>query len=142
MTNWQDLWSKQGQAFYESATSQLNALFENNKTVNPEQHTEQLTAWLNTLKSQWEKSAQQSNDKIFQNYWLLMAKICSEASDNMLREWTKRAKENDPIHNVRELYDLWLNCCNEKYQSAIQSKDFQDAYAEFMNAALKSWQKG
>lgn len=141
-SNWQDLWVQQGKAFYDTANAQLKDLFDKNKTFNPEQHTEQLSVWLNTLKAQWDKSAQKPSDTIFQNYWQFMAKLCGEASDSMMKEWIKRTQENNPINNIRELYELWLNCCNEKYQQAIQTKSFQDTYANFINAALKAWQQG
>ena len=58
----------------------------------------------------------------------------------MMREWIKRTNDNNPVKNIQELYDLWLNACHEMYQDLLKSKNYQATYSEFMNKALKFWE--
>lgn len=139
-TNWYELWMKQSQDFFSSAEKNLKGMFEDQSFKNPEAHLKQINEWLETLKTQWEFSQLTDDQKAQQMYWKMMAKMCSDAADRMVSEWIKRSKTDNPIQSIRELYELWLACCQEVYQKALQTKNFQEAYADFMNAAFKFWQ--
>jgi len=138
-TNWYELWTQQSKEFFESAEKNLKGLFTQEAKINPEEHIEQINKWLETLKKHWQFTALNEQQKIHENYWKIMAKMCSDASDMMVKQWIQRGKENHPIENIRELYELWLNCCNEIYTKAMHSKSYQEAYGEFMNAAMHFW---
>lgn len=138
-TNWYDLWMKQSKEFFESANQNLQGMFAQGNYANPEDHLKQINDWLNSLKSQWQFMQLNEQQKAYENYWKFMAKMCSDASDRMLNQWIKRSQEQRPVKDIRELYELWLNCCNEVYEKAMQSKSYQEAYSEFMKAALKFW---
>jgi hypothetical protein len=130
-TNWYEMWMKQSKDFFSTA--------QENWFKNPQDHLKQIEQWMDTLKNQWEYSQLTKEQKAYQEYWIMMTKMCNEASDLMLKEWIKRSHDNNPIKSIRELYELWLECCHEVYQKSLQSKTYQDAYAEFMNAAAKFW---
>lgn len=140
-TYWYDLWMKQSKEFFESANNNLKNMFDQEKEsyLNPEEHIKQIQEWLETLKNQWQFIQLNEQQKAYETYWKMMNKMCAEASDMMLSEWMKKTREHQPIKNIHELYELWLNCCNEIYTKAMHSKSYQEAYGEFMNAALKFW---
>lgn len=137
--NWYDVWMKQSRQFFESANVNLKDLFASNAFANPEDYRSQIDKWLEMLKSQWQFIELNEQQKSYQNYMKAMMDMCNEASDMMVNEWMKRSKENNPVKNVRELYELWLNCCQKVYAKSMHSKSYQDVYGEFMNATLDYW---
>lgn len=137
--DWYEFWNQQSQGFFSAADQHLKDLFSKHTFVNPETHAEQIQQWLDSLKSQWQQPKANKEQKQFQEYWELMAKLYTEASQTMMDAWIKRTRENDPITNIRELYELWLDSCHQVYQKALKSKAYQDIYAEWMNATVKFW---
>lgn len=137
--NWYDLWMKQSKDFFESANKNLSGMFDKTPKPNPEDHMEQINNWLDALKSQWQYASLNEQQKAYENYWKMMFKMCSDASDMMVQQWIQRSKSDNPVNNVRELYEMWLNCCNEVYNKGMHSKSFQDAYGEMMNATIHFW---
>lgn len=137
--NWYDVWMKQSKEFFESANKNLNGVFMPGVSSNPEDHQAQVQEWLETLKKQWQFTHLTEEQKAFANYWQAMAKMCSDASDLMLQQWIKRSQDKNPIKNVHELYELWLQACQEVYQKSLQTNVYQDAYGEFMKAAMQFW---
>ena len=138
-TDWYNVWLKQSRAFYESADQNLQGMFNNKTPINPEEHLEQIQAWLASMKNQWDFSQLSDNQKIFADYWQGVAKTCNEACDLLLQEWIKQSKEKKAIRSIKELYDMWLNCCQTIYQQSLQTKAYQESYGDFMNAAMTFW---
>lgn len=138
-SNWYDLWMQQNKDFFASAEKNLHGMFEQGKQTKPEDHMQQINQWLETLKSQWQNSTLTEQQKAYENYWRMMSKMCSDASDMMVKQWMQRSQQNNPVNSIRELYDLWLNCCNEIYTKGMHSKSYQDAYGELMNATIHFW---
>ncbi|MFZ2315874.1 MAG: poly(R)-hydroxyalkanoic acid synthase subunit PhaE [Gammaproteobacteria bacterium] len=138
-TDWYSLWLKQSRAFYESANQNLQGMFDKNAHVNPEEHAEKIQEWFESMKKQWDVGALPQDQKIFAEYWQDVAKTCNEACDMLLQEWIKRSKQNDPVKSIKELYEMWLNCCQNIYQQSLQNHSYQEAYGNFMNAAMKFW---
>ena len=137
--NWSDLWMKQSKLFFERAEKNLKELFSGESTVNPEIHMKQIEQWIEMLKAQWglfELNEQQAG---YEAYWRLMSTMCNEASQMMLDQWIKRSRHQDPIKNIRELYELWLNCCNEVYEKTMQTKAYQETYNDYLKAVLQFW---
>lgn len=139
-TNWYELWMKQSKEFFETADKNLKDLFGKNTSASPEDQLKQMQKWLEMWKGQWQCSPLTTQQKAFENYWKSMTKLCNDASEMMIKEWIKRSQDQNPIKNTRELYELWLSCCHDVYQKSTHSKDYQEAYGDFMNAALKFWQ--
>lgn len=136
---WYDLWTKQSQEFFETADRNLKDMFGKNTFPNPEDHLKQIQKWLDSLKTQWQFTQLNEQQKMYENYWKMMSKMCSDASDMMVNQWIKRNREHDPVKNTRELYELWLNCCQEIYEKSMHSESYQKAYGDFMNSAIKYW---
>jgi len=138
-TNWYELWMKQSKEFFETAEKNLPGMFPKEGFAKPEEHLKQINDWLDSLKSQWRLSQLNDQQKAFETYWQMTTKMCNEASDKMVEQWIKRSRDNHPIKNIRELYELWLDCCQEIYKKGMASKDFQQAYGDYMNAVLQFW---
>jgi len=138
--NWYELWMKQSQDFFTTAEKNLQGVFGENTKVNPEDHLKQINQWLDALKKQWEYTQLSDEQKAYKMYWDVVTNMYNDASKLLLDQWIKRSREQKPITDIHELYELWLNCCHEVYQKAMQTKAYQEAYSEFMNAALKFWQ--
>lgn len=136
--NWYEIWMKQSREFYETAEKNFKDTF-GKGGMNPEEHMEKIRQWQETLRNTWQFNQLNEQMKPYEKYWNEMAQMCNQAAEKMVQVWIKRSQENDPVKSVRELYDIWLDCCNEIYKKAMQSQQFQQAYGEFMNAALKFW---
>ena len=140
--NWYELWMQQSKIFFETTEQYLKDFFEKGKSISPEDHLKQVNEWLEILKKQWEIHLLTEKQKTYQTYWNMMSKLYGEASDLMLNEWIKRTKAETPIQSTRALYELWLHCCNEVYQKAMNSKDYQTAWGQWLNGALQFWAEG
>jgi hypothetical protein len=35
---------------------------------------------------------------------------------------------------LREIYDLWVDCCEEAYNDIVFTEQYQDAYGHLINA--------
>lgn len=137
--NWYDLWTKQSKEFFASADENLKNLFVQDNYLHPEEHLKKITEWLHTLKNQWsfmQFPDDQDNNAI---YWKQMNRMYHEASDLMIEQWIKLTRSHKPIRNVRELYHLWLNCCQEIYQKTLNTHAYQEKYGDLMNAAFYFW---
>src|SRR5579871_5779021 len=93
--SWYDLWMKQSNEFFESANKNLKNMFDKDTFANPEDHLKQIQQWLDSLKSQWQFTQLNDQQKMYENYWKTMSKMCSEASDMMVNQWIKRNRENN-----------------------------------------------
>ena len=68
-----------------------------------------------------------------------MMHVCNEANEMMMREWVKRSHEENSIKDMRDLYSLWLECCQNAYQQSLRNKTYEDAYNKFMENIAKFW---
>ncbi|MBA3661406.1 MAG: hypothetical protein H0W64_06740 [Gammaproteobacteria bacterium] len=138
-SDWYNLCMQQSKEFFSSADENLKNFFATDGYLNPEDNLKKITEWLNTLKNQW--SFLQFPDDQDGNaiYWKNMNKMCHEASDLMVEQWVKRTRSQRPIRNVHELYQLWLECCQEVYQRSLQTNASPEKYGELMNAAFYFW---
>jgi hypothetical protein len=138
-TDWYELWMKQSKEFFETAEKNFKGSIDQGSFPNPDEHMKQIQQWLDALKNQWQFVSLNEHQKVYEQYWKNMAKMCNDASLLMLEQWKKRTHEQKPIKDIYELYDLWLASCHEIYENAMRTKSYQEAYAEFMKAALKFW---
>ena len=116
-------------------------MFGEHASLNPEEHLDEINAWLKSLKKHWEKTQLNEEQKMYAAYWNMMNDMCKQASDLMLTQWVKKAHDKQYIQSIQELYELWLNCCHDVYQRYVHSKAYQENYAEFINNAFKFWQQ-
>lgn len=122
-----DFWLQQSKMFYEN----LNALqdFFKHDYSNPNLHQEQINLWLDALK----KQAQSLNKEQAQTEWQMMNRIMLKAADLMVTTWLNRAKEDNPVKSTQELYQLWLNNCQDMYQKSWAETNAPDAYKQWIN---------
>jgi hypothetical protein len=133
---WYELWMNQNKEFFNTTQKNLQGLFGADKVINPEEHLNQINQWLEQLKKQYQMVNVQQK---YQTYWQLMSEIYIQACDLMLKEWMNRTKENNPIKDTHDLYELWLNCCHEEYKKAMHTDEFQKVFVDSMNATFKFW---
>lgn len=138
-TDWYSIWLNQSRAFYESANQHLQKLFETQQEFNPEEHADQVKAWLESMKKQWDFTNLSKNQGDFAQYWQSIAQVSAEASDMLLQEWIKRAREHNPVKSTKELYEMWLNCCQSIYQESLKNEQYHHNYSDFVNTAMKFW---
>ena len=69
-----------------------------------------------------------------------MSTMWSDAVKLLMFQWSKRAKEESSIQSIKELYELWLNCCHETYQKMLKTPSYQQMYKECMNEIFKYWE--
>jgi len=138
-TDWYALWMKQSREFFDSAQDNLQTIFKEGASTKPEDHMQEINDWLKNLKKQWTFTELSEQQKKYNEYWQMLTTMCTEASDLMLKEWIRRSHADNPIKNTRELYEVWLNSCQEIYKKNSQTKIYQEAYGEFLNAAFTYW---
>lgn len=135
---WYALWIKQTQEFFQSADANLKNIFKDQPYANPEQHRQQLEAWLETLKQYWQTMQLADNQKNLQAQWQTMLQMWKDAADLMMKEWMKRGVDQ-PIHNTQELYDLWLKCCGDVYKQHLASQRIKNNYNDFVSMTMDFW---
>lgn len=138
--NWYEVWMQQTKTFFDSAEGNLAELFTSKAQANPDAYLAQMHAWLETLKKHWQFTALNEQQQATEKYWQAMSMMCCEASELMAKQWLQRAKENKPVKNIKELYELWLNACHEVYAKAMHSSAYQTIYGDLMNASIHYWQ--
>lgn len=138
--DWQEMWMQQSKAFFDAAQNNFKEFSDQKTFFDPEKNMQQINEWMEKLKESWQFSALSPEQKAYQTYWQMLTNMYNEAADLMLSQWVKRTQEKDPIKNWRELYELWLNACQEIYQKTLKTQAYQSAYGDFMNAAIKLWQ--
>jgi hypothetical protein len=136
---WYELWMKQSKVFYDLAEKNLKNVFEKDGFLHPENHSKEVDEWVAMLKKQWHWLETNEQNKSYENYLKMMSKMCSDATDQMMQLWLARSNEKKPVHSIRELYELWLNCCHDVYAKGMHSKSYQQAYGDLMNAAIHYW---
>lgn len=139
-TDWYSLWMQQSKDFFESANENLKTFFDQGKPFNPEENMKIVQEWMDKVKEQWQVIPLNEQQRAYEPYWMWMTKMCNDAMDRMVQEWINRSRENNPVDNIRDLYEMWLKSCRDVFDHAMRSKNYQQAYGDMMNAALKFWQ--
>lgn len=137
--DWYEIWTKQSKAFFDSANENLQHVFSNHTQMNAEEQFEKIQRWLEQLKKQWQMQAFNSEQANASTYWTTILQMFNEASEQLMRKWTERQQQHDPIKNVHDLYELWLNCCHDVYQKTMKTHSYQETYANLMNQAFQYW---
>ncbi|HLB41910.1 MAG TPA: poly(R)-hydroxyalkanoic acid synthase subunit PhaE [Gammaproteobacteria bacterium] len=138
--DWYALWIKQSKTFFEASEKNFNGLFDKQTSLGSEEQVQLMRQCLDIFKQQWEFMQLTEEQKAHQVYLRLLKKMYSDASELMFDQWSNRLKQENPIKNINELLDLWLHCCQATYQNMLHSQSFQEAYNDWMNAALRFWE--
>lgn len=70
----------------------------------------------------------------------LLAKLMTiqtQALDRLERAVRARAQENRPLSDIRELYELWIDCGEEVYAEVARSEDYCRLQAAVGNASVR-----
>lgn len=66
-----------------------------------------------------------------------MMAVHTDALDRLERLIKTRSQENRPLANMRELYDLWVECGEQAYAGMAHSEGYCRLQAELANAAVR-----
>jgi hypothetical protein len=136
---WSNIWMQQSKLFNEIAKEQLQYFFDQGHYKQPDKHMDVIHEWLSILTKQWNFSPYNEQLKSYEQYTNLMNDMMLKTSQMLLDRWIAIAKTNQPINNVRDLYELWLSCCHDVYSETMHTKAYQDVYGELMNQTLQFW---
>lgn len=139
--NWYNLWINQSKSFFEAAEKNLQEVFEKQNTFHAEEQIKFMQQCLEIIRKQWDFVRLSDEQKNYQHYWTLLARMYNEAAELMMKQWNSRLHEDKPIKNMHELYELWLQSCNEIYQKTIHSSDYQRSYQDWVTNSMKFWQR-
>lgn len=134
--DWYALWIKQSKTFFDAVEKNFTHFFEKEKTVGLDEQIQLMRQCLDRFKQQWELMQLTEEQQAHQVYLRLLKKMYNDASELMFEQWCNRLKQDNPIQNTKELFDLWAHCCQATYQNTVCSK----AYHEWMNTALRFWE--
>ncbi|OGT42721.1 MAG: hypothetical protein A3F42_06260 [Gammaproteobacteria bacterium RIFCSPHIGHO2_12_FULL_37_34] len=138
--NWHELWIKQSKTFFETVEKNFTYFFEKEKSIGLEEQLQLMRQCLDVFKQQWEFMQLTEEQKAHQVYLRLLKKMYNDACELLFDQWSNRLKQENPIQNMKELFDLWTHCCQATYQNTLHSQSFQEAYNEWMNAAIRFWE--
>lgn len=134
-----ETWANQSKDFFNSANHYLTDLFSGQNYKKPEDYLSNIQGWADHMKTQWAHFYPTEEQKMFSGFLKNMNQVHHDAIDRMIDEWMLKAKQNDPIKNTRDLYELWLNCCDEIYKKSIQSKTYQKSYHDMIQNMFEYW---
>lgn len=138
--DWYGLWTKQSKNYFDAVEKNFNKLFVKEKSSTIEEQLQMMQQCLEMFKQQWEQIHSSQNDQAHQVYFKMLQKMYNDACELMFEQWSNRLKQNDPVQNIKELYELWLHCCQATYQNTLHSKSFQDANEDWMKAGMRFWE--
>lgn len=138
-TNWYELWMKQSKEFFDALNKSGKDIFGSREIPHPEDYINQIQQWSEMFKKQLQFMQPNGQQKSYETYWKMMSDMYNEAFLKLVDQWMERVRNQKPITNMRELYELWLDCCHEVYEKSMRTNAHQRAYGELMNAALTYW---
>jgi class III poly(R)-hydroxyalkanoic acid synthase PhaE subunit len=74
--------------------------------------------------------------RAMQDYLAAHGKLYSDALDRLYTKLIETGKKGETINSVRALYDIWVDCNEDAYAEFVMSSEFQDVYAEMVNAVM------
>jgi class III poly(R)-hydroxyalkanoic acid synthase PhaE subunit len=99
---------------------------------------------------EWQEQAQHGArllldyERALQEYMQIHSKAGIDTLERLSKKVIVRAEQGEEIKSLREIYDLWVDCCEEAYNDIVFTKEYQDAYGRLVNAlmALKHHSQG
>lgn len=91
---------------------------------------------------EWQEQAQRGArllldyERALQEYTQLHSKVGIDTLERLSKKLIARAEKNAEIKTLRELYDLWVDCCEEAYNDIVFTEQYQDAYGHLINALM------
>lgn len=91
---------------------------------------------------EWQEQAQRGArllldyERALREYTQLHSKAGIDTLERLSKKVIERAEKRQEIRTVRELYDLWVDCCEEAYNDIVFTEQYQDAYGHLINALM------
>jgi polyhydroxyalkanoate synthase subunit PhaE len=91
---------------------------------------------------EWQEQAQRGvrllldYERALQEYTQLLSKASIDTLERLSKKVIDRAEKGGEIKSLREIYDLWVDCCEEAYNDIVFTKEYQDAYGNLVNALM------
>lgn len=73
----------------------------------------------------------------FQTFQTLSNQVNVQALDLLHRRLLERGATQKPVESMRDLYVLWVDCCEEVNAGFVRGKEFQQANSRMVNAMVK-----
>jgi class III poly(R)-hydroxyalkanoic acid synthase PhaE subunit len=91
---------------------------------------------------EWQEQAQRGMrllldyERALQEYTQLHSKAGIDTLERLSKKIIDRAEKGEEIKSLREIYDLWVDCCEEAYNDIVFTEEYQDAYGHVVNALM------
>lgn len=74
--------------------------------------------------------------KAHQHYAAAFAKIGLQCVEHLEKRLRTLVKEGNEITSARELYDLWVDCCEEGYADYVSTDEYAELHANLVNSLM------
>jgi polyhydroxyalkanoate synthase subunit PhaE len=91
---------------------------------------------------EWQEQAQRGArllldyERALQEYMQIHSKASIDTLERLSKKVIVRAEQGEEIKSLREIYDLWVDCCEEAYNDIVFTKEYQDVYGSLVNALM------
>jgi class III poly(R)-hydroxyalkanoic acid synthase PhaE subunit len=93
-------------------------------------HSQQeVTASLMNATLRWQRAATRVSE--------LLSAVATDAVDKLLAALAGPEASGPPVTSLRQLHDLWVECAERSYATAVHSEDFAAAQAELLAALVE-----
>lgn len=72
----------------------------------------------------------------YQDYAASYAKIGLQSVERLEAALKARSKDNKPVAGMRELYDLWVDCCEEAYGEYVSTDEYAEIHGHLINRLM------
>ncbi|MCV6638477.1 class III poly(R)-hydroxyalkanoic acid synthase subunit PhaE [Candidatus Albibeggiatoa sp. nov. NOAA] len=128
-----------------------NDFFQNLKPHNLSQELhENVQRWLSTpgvgCTREWQDQLQESTrlwmiyQKAHQEYRNILSRVGTRTVDLMQEKAVKLQEDHKKIENLRQLYDLWVDCGEIAYAEIVNTDEYAEINARLVNT-LMAWKK-
>ncbi|GMQ90251.1 MAG: hypothetical protein BMS9Abin10_0606 [Gammaproteobacteria bacterium] len=74
--------------------------------------------------------------KAYQDYLAGYAKIGTQSVERLEQRLKQLLEEDKQITTLRELYDLWVDCCEDVYGDYVATDDYAELHARLVNTLM------
>ncbi|MFQ5995345.1 MAG: class III poly(R)-hydroxyalkanoic acid synthase subunit PhaE [Acidiferrobacterales bacterium] len=75
--------------------------------------------------------------KAHQHYVAAYARIGAQSVERLEQRVKRLLKEGKEVTTLRELYDLWVDCCEEVYGEYVATDEYAELHARLVNGLMK-----
>ncbi len=91
---------------------------------------------------EWQEQAQRSArllldyERALQDYAHVHGKLGIDTLELLSKKVIARAEKGEEIKSLREVYDLWVDCCEETYNEFVFTDEYAEVYGHLVNALM------